>query len=63
MNLWYFIAYVNPLSLKTFIAAYIASFYFDLAHALSNVFFIYCFYQSWYRIIQRFKIKYGLLNH
>lgn len=62
MNLWYFIAYVNPLSFKTFIAAYIASFYFDLAHALSNVFFIYCFYQSWYRIINRFKIKYGLLD-
>lgn len=61
MNLWYFVAYVNPLTIKTFIAAYLASFYFDLAHALSNVFFIFFFYQSWYRIISRFKVKYGLL--
>lgn len=62
MNMWYFVAYVNPLTIKTFIAAYVASFYFDLAHALSNVFFIFFFYQSWYRIISRFKVKYGLLG-
>lgn len=62
MNLWYVVAYVNPLTVKTFIAAYVASFYFDLAHALSNVFFLFLFYESWSRIIKRFKIKYGLLE-
>lgn len=62
MNMWYVAAYVNPLSLKTIIAAYVASFYFDLMHALSNVFFIFFFYDSWYRIIDRFKEKYGILN-
>ena len=61
MNLWYVVAYVNPLTVKTFIAAYVASFYFDLAHALSNVFFLNYCYASWSRIIKRFKIKYGLL--
>ncbi|WP_283679201.1 ECF transporter S component [Lentilactobacillus sp. Marseille-Q4993] len=62
MDLWYALAYVQPLNMKTFIAAFVASAYFDLAHALSNVFFIALFYKSWYRIIMRFKQKYGLLD-
>ncbi|MGF7437541.1 ECF transporter S component [Lentilactobacillus senioris] len=61
MNMWYVVAYISPINLKSVMAAYVASFYFDLMHALSNVFFIYFFYSSWYRIIDRFKKKYGIL--
>lgn len=39
-----------------------ASFFFDLAHALSNVFFLYFFGNGWLRILHRFKRKYGLLD-
>ncbi len=61
MDLWYVLAYVSPLNVKTILAAYVASFYFDLAHALSNVFFLFFFYRSWFGIISRFKVKFGLL--
>ncbi|WP_288530560.1 ECF transporter S component [uncultured Secundilactobacillus sp.] len=60
MDLWYVMVYVQPLNIKTFIAAYLASFYFDLAHGVTTAILLYLFYQSWYRIITRFKYKYGL---
>ncbi|WP_317912955.1 ECF transporter S component [Carnobacterium maltaromaticum] len=62
MNLWYVVAYINPLSWFAFVQAYAASFYFDLAHALSNVFFLWLFSTSWLKIIRRFQKKYGLIN-
>ncbi len=43
------------------LAIYAASFYFDLLHALSNVFFLVVFGAGWIRIMERFKKKYGLL--
>jgi energy-coupling factor transport system substrate-specific component len=58
MNLWFFLGYIRPINIKTFIAACIASFYFDLAHALSNGFFIGIFGNRWFNILQRLKIKY-----
>ena len=60
MDLWYALVYVQPLTIKTFIAAYIASFYFDLAHGITTAVLLFLFYKSWYRIITRFKYKYGL---
>lgn len=62
MNLWYVVAYINPLNWIAFVQAYAASFYFDLAHALSNVFFLWLFSPSWLKIIRRFQKKYGLIN-
>lgn len=62
MNLWYVLAYIQPLNGFTFLQAYAASFYFDLAHGVSNVFFIWLFSPSWLRIIRRFQKKYGLLD-
>ena len=62
MNLWYVVAYINPLTWFTFAQAYAASFYFDLAHALSNVFFLYFFSESWLKVIRRFQKKYGLID-
>lgn len=60
MDLWYALVYVSPLTIKTFIAAYVASFYFDLTHGITTAVLLFLFYESWYRIITRFKYKYGL---
>lgn len=61
MNLWFILGFLDDLKWETFVSAYIASFYFDLAHALSNVFFLAIFSVSWLRILSRFKRKYGIL--
>jgi energy-coupling factor transport system substrate-specific component len=62
MNLWYFVSLGERVGLTEIIAYYGASVYFDLAHALSNVFFLIIFANSWVKILQRFRKKYGLLD-
>ena len=62
MNLWYFVSLGEQVELATIMTYYGASFYFDLAHALSNVFFLLIFARSWIKILQRFRKKYGLLE-
>src|SRR5690625_3162516 len=61
MNLWITVSAIENFTWEFFISIYVASIYFDLAHALSNVFFLLVFSSSWIRILQRFKRKYGLL--
>lgn len=62
MNLWYFVSLGEQVELATIMTYYGASFYFDLAHALSNVFFLLIFASNWIKILQRFRKKYGLLE-
>ncbi|WP_222669723.1 ECF transporter S component [Pediococcus acidilactici] len=62
MDLWYLVAYINPLNFKAMLLTFLGTGYFDLLHALSNVFFSLIFYNSWKKTITRFKIKYGLLD-
>jgi energy-coupling factor transport system substrate-specific component len=62
MNLWYVISLGKQANVSVILAYYAASFYFDLAHACSNVFFLAFFGKGWIKIINRFKRKYGLLN-
>lgn len=62
MDLWYALVYVQPLNAKTFVAAFAASFYFDLVHGVTTAVLLFCFYKSWYRIITRYKYKYGLMD-
>jgi energy-coupling factor transport system substrate-specific component len=62
MNLWYFVSLGEQVELATIMTYYGASLYFDLAHALSNVFFLLIFASSWIKILQRFRKKYGLLE-
>lgn len=62
MNLWFLLGFLGDASWEVFASAYIASFYFDLAHALSNVFFLGLFSVGWIRILERFKRKYGILT-
>lgn len=62
MNSWFLLNYGEGIKWATVIAACASSFYFDLAHALSNVFFLALFSASWIKILQRYKKKYGLLS-
>jgi energy-coupling factor transport system substrate-specific component len=60
MNLSFVINYVADFSWAAFGAAYVASGLFDLLHALSNVFFLALFGAGWIKILERFKVKYGM---
>lgn len=62
MNLWILFSGFGELNLQTFIVLNTSSFYFDLAHALSNVFFLLLFSTVWIKIIERFKEKYGVFQ-
>lgn len=55
MNIWHWVGFVYPLTLKTFIATYIASIPFDSLHAMGNVFFTLVFGKSFFLILTRFK--------
>lgn len=62
MNIWYIISLPDAFSWGLMAAAYASSFYFDLAHALSNVFFLSLLAGGWIKVLQRFRKKYGLLQ-
>ncbi|QEK11391.1 ECF transporter S component [Crassaminicella thermophila] len=55
MNIWHWVGFVYPLTLKTFLATYAASFPFDTLHALGNVVFSILFGKSFYQVLVRFK--------
>ncbi|WP_420805760.1 ECF transporter S component [Paenibacillus wynnii] len=61
MNIWYIISLPDAFSWGLVAAAYVSSFYFDLAHALSNVIFLSILSGSWIKVLERFRKKYGLL--
>lgn len=62
MNGWIVVSNIENMTWEFLASIYVMSFYFDLAHGLSNVFFIIVFSASWIRIMERFKRKYGLLK-
>lgn len=62
MNLWIIVSYIENFTWEFFAGIYASSIYFDLAHGLSNVFFLLVFSASWMKIMERFKRKYGLLS-
>lgn len=62
MNLWIITSNIENFSWKFLIGIYVNSFSHDLAHSLSNVFFLAIFSASWIKILTRFKRKYGLLD-
>ncbi len=62
MNLWFVLGFFEELTWPVFVSAYTASFRFDLAHAVANVFFLTLFSAGWLKILTRVKVKYGLLK-
>ena len=62
MNLWIVTSNMENFSWEFLSGLYLSSVSHDLAHALSNVFFLSVFSVSWIKILERFKIKYGLFS-
>lgn len=63
MNIWVLLFFqLSDISWPLILGSCIASFNFDLYHALCNVIFILLFYDRFKRILSRTKEKYGLLK-
>ncbi|MGH0429313.1 ECF transporter S component [Bacillus hominis] len=62
MNFWGLLGFIQEATWETVIAYYVASFSFDLSHAISNAIFLLLFSTSWITILTRFKKKYGILD-
>ncbi len=64
MNLWYWLTFSYPLSWKTWLAVNTASVSFDVAHAISNVVFLWLLGDSLFSTFSRFqgKIKHTIAD-
>ncbi|NRF96241.1 ECF transporter S component [Paenibacillus frigoriresistens] len=62
MNIWFLANIGQDVTWPVVLTAYASSFYFDLAHALSNVIFLSVMGSGWIKILKRYKRKYGLLE-
>ncbi|PIC96248.1 ECF transporter S component [Sporosarcina sp. P26b] len=62
MNMWVIVGNIESLTWSYVVGIFVSSVYFDLAHAVSNVFFIVVFSASWMKILRRIQGKYGLLQ-
>lgn len=60
MNLWHWLGFVYPLTLRTFMATYAAGFVFDSLHAMGNVIFSVLLGKAFYQILMRFKVKFSV---
>lgn len=58
MNLWFWIAFVYPLTFSTFAFTYIQSFWFDTAHAIGNIVFLSAFGERTIILLQRYKRRF-----
>lgn len=59
MNLWHWLFFIYPLTVKSFTAVFAASFYFDLMHSAGNFVFAYLFGADLINILSRFKSRIG----
>jgi len=57
MNLWHWLGFIYPLTLKTFLATYLISLPSDTLHAVSNVIFSLIFSKTLYIMLNRYKTK------
>lgn len=55
VNLWYWIAFVYPLTIKTLVAVYATSLIFDTFHVISNIAFSLILGQLFYNILSRYR--------
>lgn len=65
MNIWSLFAFTQTgiaVNIQTIIAYIAGSALFDFMHSISNVIFLLFFGESWLKILNRFKRKYGLLQ-
>ena len=57
MNLWQVLIILDPISIKGIITIYITSVTADIMHAVGNFVFAIIFYESFYKVLTRFKSK------
>jgi len=57
MNLWFWTAFIQPLTWQSFVAVYAAGLWFDTFHAAGNVVFYLVFGAGFTKILQRFRRK------
>ena len=62
MNIWYIIGFIKPITKIAIIGAYVASFYFDLTHAVGTVVFLIPILVPWGKKLKRIKRKFGLMG-
>jgi len=62
MNLWMVISLMKTMSASQILAFYMASFPFDFAHGLTNAFLLGTFWNSWWKVLNRFRQKYGIFG-
>jgi energy-coupling factor transport system substrate-specific component len=55
MNLWHVLGFIKPISLKTIVLAYLSGLTFDIMHAASSFIFCIIFYESFLKVLKRFK--------
>jgi energy-coupling factor transport system substrate-specific component len=59
MNSWYWVSFIYPLTLKTFLFYQVTSVWFDTLHAASNVFFLGLFGPKTIAILERFAQRFS----
>lgn len=62
MNLWYVIGFIRPITWGAVLTVYATGIWFDLAHAGSTVVFLLLLAKPWGRLLERIKVKYGLME-
>lgn len=62
MNLWVILSLNLTFSWEIIFIYYGSSIVFDLAHGLSNVVFLYLFFDNFIEVLSRFKLKHGLFS-
>lgn len=62
MNIWYVIGFIRPITWGTVLTAYATGLWFDIAHAVSTVIFLLLLAKPWGKLLNRIKIKYGLME-
>jgi len=57
MNLWVVLVIVDPISIKGVLTVYLTSITADVMHGVGNFIFAMIFYESFYKVLTRFKSK------
>ncbi len=63
MNLWYWLAFIYPHSLASFLMVESLSIYFDTLHALGNVIFIDLFGEKFVKILARYRERFLVVKN
>ncbi|AKP66200.1 ECF transporter S component [Companilactobacillus ginsenosidimutans] len=63
MDIYFILGFVKPITPKSSIAALVASFPFDVTHAIFTAVLLLLLGKAWMKIFQRYRAKYDLFNN